>query len=427
MLAKDLAQDHKAIMHSPIPQQKATGARELTVMMAAIMALNALAIDGMLPALPAMGSALNAPSPNSMQFVISSFLLGSGVGSLFFGPLSDRYGRKPVLIGALIAYVIFAFACRISPSYDWMIAMRFCHGFCGAALAVLVISIIRDQFEGDAMAQRMSTIFLVFMIVPVIAPSIGQFVLLFSGWHTIFDVFAIMGLCVALWVSIRLPETLHPEFAIPIEPRRLLSTWRVVMMNRSATGYMLGAAIVQGGLFGYLNSSQQIFAQVFGDADNFAIYFAIVAIGIACANFTNSRIVKRFGARRVSQTAVIIYIIVGALQYLAAKWMPTSLPLFLTLLTANMAMVGFIGANFSSIAMQPFGAMAGAASSFQQFARTVIAAIIGSEIGQLYNGTVSPMAGGFLVCGVVSLALVYWCEKGKLFTRPGTTQALPIP
>jgi MFS transporter, DHA1 family, multidrug resistance protein len=129
----------------------------------------------------------------------------------------------------------------------------------------------------------------------------------------------------------------------------------------------------------------------------------------------------------VSQSAVIIYIIVGGLQYLAAKLLPGSLPLFLTLLTANMAMVGFIGANFSSIAMQPFGAMAGAASSFQQFARTVIAAIIGSQIGQLYNGSVAPMAAGFLLCGLVSLVLVYWCENGKLFTRPGTTQALPIP
>jgi MFS transporter, DHA1 family, multidrug resistance protein len=414
-------------MHSPLPAQKSTGARELTVMMAAIMALNALAIDGMLPALPAMGRELGAPSANSAQFVISSFLLGSGIGSLFFGPLSDRYGRKPILLAALVGYSAFALACRASSSFDWMIAMRFMHGFCGAALSVLVISIIRDQFEGDVMAQRMSTIFLVFMIVPVIAPSMGQGVLLFAGWHTIFDVFAIMALCVAIWIMIRLPETLHPEFAIPIQPRTLLSTWRVVVMNRSAAGYMLGAAIVQGGLFGYLNSSQQIFAEVFNDADNFAIYFAIVAIGIACANFTNSRIVKRFGARRVSQSAVIIYIIVGGLQYLAAKLWPGSLPLFLTLLTANMAMVGFIGANFSSIAMQPFGAMAGAASSFQQFARTVIAAIIGSQIGQLYNGTVAPMAAGFLLCGLVSLVLVYWCEDGKLFTRPGTTQALPIP
>ncbi len=413
-------------MHSPLPPQKTTGTRELIVMMAAIMALNALAIDGMLPALPSIGKSLGAPSTNSVQYIISSFLLGSGIGSLFFGPLSDRFGRRPVLLSAMAGYVAFALACSASPNFDLMIAMRFCHGFCGAALSVLVVSIIRDEFDGDVMAQRMSTIFLVFMIVPVIAPSVGQAVLWFAGWRTIFDLFAVMGLCMALWVSLRLPETLHREHAIPLQPRRLLSTWKIVVLNRSAAGYMLGAAIVQGGLFGYLNSSQQIFAEVFHDADHFALYFAIVAIGIACANFTNSRIVKRFGARRVSQGAVLIYIAIGGLQYLAASFVPSSLPLFLTLLTGNMAMVGFIGANFSSIAMQPFGAMAGAASSLQQFVRTVLAALIGAVIGQQYHGTVAPMALGFLMCGLLTLMLVYWCESGKLFTRPGTTMPLPI-
>ena len=425
-LAKARAYPHKAEMHSPHPQQKIIGARELVVMMASIMALNALAIDGMLPAFPAIGKALSVNPSNSIQYVISSYLLGSGIGSLFFGPLSDRFGRRPVLIGAMIGYVLFALACSYSSSFDMLLSMRFAHGFCGSALSVLVASIIRDEFEGDVMAQRMSMIFLVFMIVPIIAPTIGQAVLLFAGWRTIFDLFAVMAIIVALWVSTRLPETLHPEFVIPIQPRSVAKTWGVVVMNRNAAGYMIGAAIVQGGLFGYLNSSQQIFGEVFHDAKHFALYFAIVAIGIACANFTNSRIVRRFGARRVSQSAVLVYIVIGGCQYLAAKFAPGSLPLFLSLLTANMAMVGFIGSNFSSIAMQPFGAMAGAASSFQTFARTFIAALIGSVIGQQFNGTVAPMAAGFLLCGIVALVLVYWSESGELFTRPGTTKQIPM-
>ena len=417
-------------MHSPIPpalpKEKTIGARELVVMMASIMALNALAIDGMLPAFPAIGTALSVTPSNSIQNIISAYLLGSGIGSLFFGPLSDRYGRRPVLLGAMIGYALFALACSFSSSFDVLLTMRFCHGFCGSALSVLVVSVIRDEFDGDEMAQRMSMIFLVFMVVPIIAPTIGQGVLLFAGWRTIFDLFAFMAIAVGIWVAVRLPETLHPEFAVPIRPKILITTWKTVVMNRSAAGYMLGAAIVQGGLFGYLNSSQQIFGDVFHDAKHFALYFAIVAIGIACANFTNSRIVKRFGARRVSQAAVFAYIFIGAMQYLAAKFVPVSLPLFLTLLTANMAMVGFIGSNFSSIAMQPFGAVAGAASSFQTFARTVIAALIGSTIGQQFNGTVAPMAAGFLLCGIVALALVYWSESGKLFTRPGTTKQIPM-
>jgi MFS transporter, DHA1 family, multidrug resistance protein len=404
---------HGLAMHSPLSQKKTIGTRELVVMMASVMALNALAIDAMLPAFPAISKAFSVVPSNSVQYVISAFLLGSGIGSLFFGPLSDRYGRKPVLLIAMLGYTAFALACSFSSSFDMLLTMRFMHGFFGSALSVLVVSIIRDEFEGDEMAQRMSMIFLVFMIVPVIAPTIGQGVLLFAGWRMIFDLFAIMGIIVALWVSLRLPETLHPEFAILIKPRILMRTWGTVVMKRDAAGYMIGAAVVQGGLFGYLNSSQQIFGDVFNDAKHFGLYFAIVAVGIACANFTNSRIVRRFGARRVSQSALLLYIVIGGLQVLA-------------LLTINMAMIGFIGSNFSSIAMQPFGAVAGAASSFQTFTRTVVAALIGSAIGQQFNNTVVPMAAGFLLCGIVALILVYWSESGKLFTRPGTTQQIPM-
>jgi MFS transporter, DHA1 family, multidrug resistance protein len=290
---------------------------------------------------------------------------------------------------------------------------------------VLVISVIRDQFEGDAMARRMSTIFLIFMIVPIIAPTIGQLILLFAGWRTIFDLMAFMALVAAIWVYRRLPETLAPENVIPIEPHALAKAWSKVVLHRNAAGYMLGAGIVQGALFGYLNSSQQTFDKVFGAADFFTIGFAIIAIGIAVSNFTNSRIVERFGARRVSQTALITFIILGAMQLAAAEFAPKSLPLFLVLLTGNMAMVGFIGSNFSSIAMTPFGHVAGAASSFQTSVRTILAASIGAAIGQQFDGSVTPVALGFLCCGLAALALVLWCENGKLFTRPGTTQSIP--
>lgn len=413
-------------MQSPLPQKKSIGPRELTVMMASLMALNALAIDAMLPAFPAMVKGLGLADPNRIQYVISSFLAGTGIGALIYGPLSDRYGRKPILLIATMGAGIFSLACSISPSFEMLLAMRFCHGLLAAAMGVLVISVIRDQFEGDAMARRMSTIFLIFMIVPVIAPTAGQLVLLFAGWRTIFDLMAFMAFAAAIWVYRRLPETLLPENVIPIEPNALAKAWRQVVFNRNAAGYMIGAGIVQGALFGYLNSSQQLFDQVFDAADFFTIGFAIVAIGIAVSNFANARIVERFGARRVSQTALITSIALGGLQLAATYLAPTSLPIFLALLTANMAMIGFIGSNFSSIAMTPFGHVAGAASSFQTFVRTVIAASIGAAIGQQFNGSVAPVAGGFVACGFVALALVLWCEKGKLFTRPGTTQRVPL-
>ncbi len=417
---------HNAPMHSPLPQKKAIGPRELTVMMASLMALNALAIDSMLPSFPAIAEGFKLTDPNLVQYIISVFLAGTGIGALIYGPLSDRYGRRPILLTATVGAAIFSLACSIAPSFEILLAMRFCHGLLAAAMGVLVISVIRDQFEGDAMARRMSTIFLIFMIVPIIAPTIGQLVLLFAGWRMIFDLMAFMAIAAAIWVYRRLPETLAPENVIPIEPHALAKAWKIVVLNRNAAGYMLGAGIVQGSLFGYLNSSQQMFDQVFNAADFFTIGFAIVAIGIAVSNFTNARIVERFGARRVSQTALITFIMLGALQVAAAEFAPKSLPLFLALLTANMAMVGFIGSNFSSIAMTPFGHVAGAASSFQTFVRTVLAASIGAVIGQQFDGRVTPVALGFMVCGLVALALVLWCEKGRLFTRPGTTQSIPV-
>lgn len=413
-------------MYSTLPPKKSIGDRELIVMMASLMALNALAIDAMLPAFPSMISSLGIVDANQIQYVITVFLAGTGIGALIYGPMSDRFGRKPILLVATVGAAVFSLACSIAPTFELMLWMRFAHGLMAAAMGVLVVSVIRDQFEGDAMARRMSTIFLIFMIVPIIAPTVGQLVLLFAGWRTIFDLMAFMAVAAAIWVYYRLPETLHPENVIPIEPHALAKAWRKVVVHRNAAGYMLGAGIVQGALFGYLNSSQQTFDKVFGAADFFTIGFAIIAIGIAVSNFTNSRIVERFGARRVSQTALLTFIVLGALQLAAAEFAPTSLPLFLILLTANMAMIGFIGSNFSSIAMTPFGEVAGAASSFQTFVRTGLAASIGAVIGQQFDGSVVPVALGFLLCGLTALALVLWCEKGTLFTRPGTTQPIPV-
>jgi MFS transporter, DHA1 family, multidrug resistance protein len=428
LLVKAWLSPHREAMHAPSPPEKADiGERELVVMMASLMALNALAIDAMLPAFPLMVQGLGLSDPNQIQYVISVFLLGTGIGALIHGPMSDHYGRKIVMFIAVLAAAVFSFACSLSTSFEMLLVMRFLHGLSAAAMPVLTTSIIRDRFSGDAMAKRMSTVFLIFMIVPIIAPTLGQLVLFFAGWRTIFDVMAFMGIAAAIWLWRRLPETLAPENVIPIEPRALARAWGTVILNRQSTGYILAAGITQGALFGYLNSSQQLFDKVFNAADFFAIGFAIVAIGIAVSNFTNSRIVERFGARRVSQSAVILFILLGLLQLAVAIYAPTSLFLFLLCMTANMAMVGFIGSNFSSIAMTPFGHVAGAASSIQLFIRTAIGSSIGALIGQQFNNSVVPVASGFVLCGLTALCLVLWGEKGKLFTRPGTTSKIPHP
>jgi MFS transporter, DHA1 family, multidrug resistance protein len=397
-------------------------ARELIAMMAALMALNALAIDTMLPGFQAMRESLRITNPNAIQYVISIYLLGMGFGSIVYGPLSDRYGRKAVLVPAIIGYAAFSFACRLSPSFEFLLAMRLAQGLCGAAMGVLVAAIIRDSFDGDKMARHMSTIFMVFMIVPVIAPSIGALIIKIAPWRSIFDVFALLGILIAFWVARRLPETLDPANVILIQPKTIISGWKAVATHRSALGYIIAGGIVQGALFGYLNASEQLFSVTFKARDFFPIGFAIVALGIAAANFTNSRIVERFGARRVSHFALFLFILFGLLQLLAGIYVSTSLPLFLILITCNMALIGFLGSNFSSISMQPFGKMAGVASSFQQAARTILGAVIGAVIGGQYTGSVAPIAIGFSLCGVASVVFVLWGEKGRLFTRPGTTK-----
>jgi len=405
----------------PLPSE-----RELVAMMASLMALNALALDMMLPAFPDMAATFSLADPNAIQYVISAYLAGMGAGAIVYGPLSDRYGRKTVILPTVIAYAIFSFACSFSPSFEILLILRLCQGLCGAAMSVLVAAVIRDCFEGDAMAKRMSLIFMTFMIVPIIAPAIGAIILTVAPWRLIFDVFALLSVAITIWVWRRLPETLAPENVIPIRGSTIISTWKIAVTDRLSLGYVIGSGLSFGALFAYLGASERLFAETYNARDFFPIGFGLIALGIGFANFYNSRIVERLGARRVSQGAAIVFIIMGFAQYLGGELFPGSLAVFMVLLTINMAMIGFMGSNFSSVAMQPFGAMAGAASSFQNTVRTLIGAGIGAAIGQQFDGTVAPIALGFMVCGAAGLFAVYWAEGWKLFTRPRSAPKSPM-
>jgi MFS transporter, DHA1 family, multidrug resistance protein len=414
-------------MHSPASPPKRTlpGEREMVVMMAMVMALNALAIDAMLPALPAIARGLDVAVANDRQYVISVYLIGIGFGSLLYGPLADRFGRKGVLVPALFAYVAFSIGCGLATSFPMLLTLRFGHGLVSAALGVIVVAVIRDLFAGDAMAKRLSLIFLVFMIVPIIAPTIGAGVEAVAGWRAIFIVLAVMGLVMILWLR-RLPETLDPADVRPLDWRTMLSGWATVTRHRRAAGYMIASGTMQGALYGYLNSSEQIIAEVFDARALFPLIFACVALGIAIANFSNAAIVERFGARRVSQTAVFAFMATSIAQIVAALSGAETLWMFTALMMVNIGLIGFIGSNFGSIAMEDFGHMAGIASSYQSFAKTLLAAVVGAVIGQHYDGSTLPLAYAFLVCAVIGLVLVLWAERGKLFTRPGTAPKSPF-
>ncbi len=393
------------------------GRVELIVMVASLMALNALAIDMMLPALELMSDDFALPAVNDRQWVITSYIYGMAIGSILYGTLADRYGRKPVLLVTTAIYIIFGICCAFAWDYDMLLIARFIQGLAASALGVLVNSIIRDRYDGDAMARSMSTIMMVFMIVPITAPLLGELVMLVAPWRAIFIVLSAAGLGMFLWVLLRLPETLHPDNKTPINPRSIGAAWYQVLFNRNAFGHVMASGLMMAPLFAYIASAQQIFFDIFDAEDIFVYVFALNAAGMSLGNFLNSRIVMRFGARRVSQSALICFIILGVIHFVLAMTGNINIWTFTALLAPSMAMVGLTGANFSSIAMQPFGKIAGVASSFQNFSRTALSAAIGAAIGLQFDGTVLPIALGFLVCGIASLLLILWAEEGRLFRR----------
>lgn len=405
------------------------GERETIAMMALVMALQALAVDAMLPALGDIASDLGATDPNRRQLVVGAFLLASGFASLVPGSLADRFGRRPVLLGCFAIYVVFSLACALVTSFDSLLAMRVAQAVGCGGLVVLPGAIIRDRFSGDQMARQMSIISVVFLVVPMLAPSIGQIVLLFAGWRWIFVFLAVMAMGMAAWVFIRLPETLHPEYRQAIRPMTIARNMTEAATNRSAIGYVLGGALTFGAMIGYVNSSQQLVGEHFGAGELFPVLFGFSALMMAFANFSNSRIVERFGARRVSHTAVIAFIAVSALQTWFSSRDDETLWQFMPLMITNMILIGFIGANFGSIALQPFERTAGSANSVHAFLRVVIGSVIGIAVGQAYDGSAHPLALALLSAGILSLLLVLYSEKGKLFRRlhpPGTPRPIVL-
>ncbi|MFK7841112.1 MAG: multidrug effflux MFS transporter, partial [Sphingorhabdus sp.] len=393
------------------------GRIELIIMVAGLMSLNALAIDMMLPALGLMSDDFGLLTVNDRQAVITSYLYGMAIGSIIYGSLADRYGRKPIVLITTAVYVVFGILCAFAWDYDMLLIARFIQGLAASALGVLVNSIIRDRYEGDEMARSMSTIMMVFMIVPITAPLLGQMVLLVAPWKVIFLILSAAGMCLFLWVWARLPETLHPDNKTPISPKAIVSAWRQVLFNRNSFGHVMASGLMMAPLFAYIASAQQIFFDLFDAADLFVYFFALNAGAMSLGSFANSRIVMRFGARRVSQSALIFFILMSAIHFILAMTDGINIWTFTALVAPSMAMVGLTGANFSSIAMQPFGKIAGVASSFQNFSRTLLSASIGAAIGLQFDGTIMPIAAGYLVCGLASLTFIFWAEEGRLFRR----------
>lgn len=399
---------------------------EFVFMMAMLMALQALAIDVMLPALGVIAQDLGEADANSRQLVIAVFLIASGAAALFPGAVADRFGRRPVVLFSLGAYFIVSLLSAFVTDFTTLLVLRVIIGLCVSALMIMPLTIIRDRFEGDRMARTQSLVAMVFMVVPMLAPLLGQGIMMVAGWRWIFGVMALMSLAIGVWVWFRLPETLHPEYRQSFKPRQIISNMRYVLTHRMALGYFLGASLVQGALLGYINSSQQLVGEALGAGDAFPAIFGMMALFMAGTNFINSRIVERFGARRVSHAAVLAFMFFAALHVWIARDGET-LWQFVALMSLLMCFVSFIGANFQSISMQPFARTAGAAASVMSFIRLAVGASLGMMIGQAFDGSPRPLALAMLLASIGTFGLVLYAEKGRMFRRLNTAVNVPPP
>ncbi|MFA5988756.1 MAG: multidrug effflux MFS transporter [Sphingomonas sp.] len=393
------------------------GFGEFVALIAALMALTALGIDSMLPALPAIGLTLGIASENERQLVITAFLIGFGLGQLFHGPIADRFGRRPVLLASLAAYVAANAIAAFAASFELLLVMRFAGGLAIAASRVVTVALVRDCFSGRAMARVMSLAFMVFMAAPILAPAFGQAILLVGPWRLIFAMIAIVSAAILVWFAWRMPETQHPADRLPLSVQRLAQGWRLALTDRWSIGYTLASTALLGALYGFINSVQQIVADVLHAPHLLVIIFAGTAMTMAVANLMNSRIVVRVGMRYISHTALCVLIGVSALHLAIALAGWETILSFAVLQAVGMACFGLATANFGAMAMENMGAIAGTASSVQGFISVTLGALIGAGIGQAFNGSTVPLYVGFLVAGIVALAIVTVVERGRLF-RP---------
>jgi len=390
---------------------------QFIALMAMLMSINAISIDIMLPGLQEIGASLGVADENDRQYIISAYLFGLGFAQLGFGPLSDRFGRKAPLLGGLALYGVCALAIVFVPTFTTLLIFRFVQGVGAAATRVVTVSIVRDVYGGRQMAEIMSLVMMVFMIVPVVAPSIGQVIMIFAEWHMIFVVIALFALAISIPVALRLRETLDPAYRRAFTASVILEGFRIVLTNRLALFYTLATSVLLGGLFGFVNSAQQILVGIYGLGIWFPAVFAAFAGMMALASFTNSRLVQRFGMRALSHAALLGYGLASLAWMSLSLAGPLPLALFVVLQSAAMFQFGLMAANFNAMAMEPLGHVAGTASSVLGFTQTIGGAFIGAMIGQAFDGTVTPLAVGFFTLSVFALAFVLIAEGGKLF-RP---------
>ncbi|MCX6177767.1 MAG: multidrug effflux MFS transporter [Chlorobiales bacterium] len=395
---------------SEIPE---LGFAEFISLTAMMMSLVALSIDTMLPALSEIGRDLGVVDTNSSQLIISLFFLGMASGQLLYGPLSDNSGRKKAIY---LGYGLFITGCVLSliaTTLPVMLAGRLLQGFGAAGPRIVSVAIVRDRYEGSAMARVMSFVMTVFIIVPIIAPTLGQGMLFLAGWRAIFASFLILALLTLVWFALRQPETLLEQKRVPFSFKQIISTMMMIFRNRSAIGYTVTSGLVFGFFLGYLNSAQQIFQELYALGAAFPYYFAFLALSIGGASLSNARFVLRHAMQLLSKRALISISVLSAGYFLLALGNHGHPPLWtlMAYLFATFFGTGILFGNLNALAMESLGKIAGIGAGVVGSLSTFISLIAGTIIGQCYNGTVMPLIAGFFMLSLASLAAMRWADK----------------
>ena len=360
-----------------------------------------------------IGRDLGAFDNNRSQLIISLFFFGMAFGQLLYGPVSDHTGRKPAIY---LGYGLFITGCLLSlfaTTLPVMLVGRFLQGFGTAGPRIVSIAIVRDRYEGSAMARVMSFVMTVFIIIPIIAPALGQGMLLLAGWRAIFASFLIIAFLSLVWFILRQPETLSKEKRVPFSFKRIISTVMIIFGNRSAMGYTVTAGLVFGFFLGYLNSAQQIFQDEYGLGAKFPLYFAFLALSIGGASLFNARFVLHHTMQSLSKRALLSISALSSGFFLLALWGHGEPPLWtiMAYLFATFFGTGILFGNLNALAMESLGKIAGIGSGVVGSLSTFISLITGTFIGQSYNGTVLPLTAGFFMLSLASLAAMRWAEK----------------
>jgi len=387
---------------------------EFVVLTAAMMALTAISIDIMLPALPEIGAALGVASANDRQLVVILYMVGFAAGQLFFGPLSDHIGRKPALTAGLAIFIVGTLAALVSSEFATLLAARLVQGVGAAAPRVIAIAVVRDLYGGRQMARVMSFAMMVFIVIPVLAPSIGQALIHIGNWYWTFYALLVMATLIAAWAGLRLPETAAPALGLE-RPMSLRDSLKAAIFDPRTMAYGAAGGFMFGCLLAYVASSQQVFVEVFGMGAAFPVVFGAIASVMAVASFVNARLVGRMGMRRLSHAALLGFVALSLCLAVAAATGVAGILVYAVLVAGAFFLFGLIAPNFNAIAMEPQGHNAGMASSVTGSLSTAIGAIAGGLVAHAFDGTVFPIAMGFVACSLLATLIVFAVEGKRSF------------